>query len=166
MKNSKIFLLISMTLCLVSCFVSNVAAIDLDVPSFSMVSDSEFNAGDTGRHINWTIYDFNVGGGSRYDVYRNGSVVQGSGGWVVGTVVIVSVFCPTVGWLNYTIVASDGLGRSGSSTKMITVAPLAQVDDPAAPFGTPAMIMTILALTATAVILLIRLSPDPHRMIT
>jgi hypothetical protein len=150
------FLLISMTICVVSCFAIPVAAFDPDVPNFNMASDSEFHAGDTGRHINWTIYDTHVGGGSGYDVYRNGTSVQGSSGWIDGTVVIVSVVCPTVGWLNYTIIAHDGLGKTGSDTQMITVAERTQVEDPAAPFGTPAMIITILAVTATAVILLIR----------
>jgi hypothetical protein len=154
MKKRNIFLLVSMTLCVVSCFAIPVAAWDTDVPFFYRVSDSEFYAGDAGRHINWTIYDSNVVGGSRYDVYRNGTAVQASSDWVDSTVVIVPVVCPTAGWLNYTIVASDGHGKSGFDTVMIFVDTHTQTEDPATPFGTPAMIVTILAVAATALILL------------
>ncbi|MEM4735625.1 MAG: NosD domain-containing protein [Candidatus Thorarchaeota archaeon] len=93
-----------------------VIVVDTTPPVIDSPEDVQYLQGTTGHLIVWTVWDYHP---SRYEVYRNGSLVD-SGDWD-GSQIAVSIDGLTPGIYEYTIIVYDAYGNWVSDTVFVTV---------------------------------------------
>jgi hypothetical protein len=90
-------------------------------PVVSSPDDIEYEEGETGNTIAWTVTDNSITIDAQYIVIElNGEEVE-SGYWVSGDEIIINVDGLDVGTNIYTITADDGIGGQSSDSVTVTV---------------------------------------------
>ncbi|MBN2151081.1 MAG: hypothetical protein JW839_06540, partial [Candidatus Lokiarchaeota archaeon] len=88
-------------------------------PMVTMPASVAIDGNTGGNVLSCTIVDHSTGAAMTYVVYRNGIPVQ-SGFWMSSMIVVWDADGLGAGSYNFTVVASDGLGSSGSGTTIAT----------------------------------------------